>query len=84
MSSLTFDTHKLILRLKRAGFPVEQAEAVSDVLKDAISEMAPVTRDYLDARLEAQKADIIKWLAGLLLAQAGLVAALVMLPLKFE
>ena len=77
MSSLAFDTHKLIVRLQKAGFPDEQAEAVSEVLKDAISEMAPVTRDYLDARLEAQKADIIKWLAGLLLAQAGLVAALV-------
>ena len=79
MSNLTFDTHKLILRLKRAGFPEEQAEAVSDVLKDAISEMSPVNRDYLDARLEAQKADMVKWLAGLPLAQAGLVAALVKL-----
>jgi hypothetical protein len=38
-----------------------------------------VTRDYPDARLEAAKYDLIKWMAGLLLAQAGLVAALVKL-----
>jgi hypothetical protein len=45
-----------------------------------------VTRDYLDSRLEgikssigAAKGDIIKWVAGLLIAQAALVATLVKL-----
>ncbi len=45
-----------------------------------------LTRDELDARLEgieasieAAKGDIIKWVAGLLIAQAVLVAALVKL-----
>jgi hypothetical protein len=33
----------------------------------------------LDARLEATKADLVKWIAGLLIAQAALIAALVKL-----
>jgi hypothetical protein len=43
-----------------------------------------VTRDFLDARLEtvktsieAAKADVVKWVAGLLIAQAALIAVLV-------
>ncbi len=38
-----------------------------------------VTRDYLDARLSENKVDWIQWIAGMLLTQAGLVAALVKL-----
>jgi hypothetical protein len=45
-----------------------------------------VTRDYLNSciadvetRVEAAKADIIKWMAGLLIAQAAVVATLVKL-----
>ena len=38
-----------------------------------------VTKDYLKAELESAKNDLIKWIAGLLLAQAGLVPALVRL-----
>ena len=45
--------------------------------------MQPVTKDYFDSRLkaevEAAKSDIIKWVAGLLIAQAALVAALLKL-----
>ena len=56
-----------------------------NAFREATSEQL-VTRDYLDARLEgikasieAAKGDIIKWVAGLLIAQAALVAALVKL-----
>ena len=38
-----------------------------------------VTKDYLKAEIETAKNDLIKWIAGLLLAQAGLVTALVKL-----
>jgi len=38
-----------------------------------------VTKDYLKAEIESAKNDGIKWMAGLLLAQAGLVTALVKL-----
>ena len=38
-----------------------------------------MTKGYLEADLEAAKNDLIKWMAGLLLVQAGLVTALVKL-----
>jgi len=38
-----------------------------------------VTKNYLKAEIESAKNDAIKWMAGLLLAQAGLVMALVKL-----
>ena len=45
--------------------------------------LLPVTRDYFDVNLKAEiesaKADIIKWVAGLLFAQAAVVATMVKL-----
>lgn len=38
-----------------------------------------VTKDFLKAEIEASKNDLIKWVAGMLLAQAALIAALVKL-----
>ena len=78
MSAVTFDTLKFAKKLEAAGLPTPQAEAIAEAFREATSEEL-VTRDYLDARLEAAKGDIIKWVAGLLLAQAALVAALVKL-----
>ncbi len=77
MTTITFDTLELADKLKAAGFAPEQAEAVVRVVVEAQTGM--VTRDYLDARLSENKVDLIKWIAGMLLAQAGLVAALVKL-----
>ncbi|WP_295878345.1 DUF1640 domain-containing protein [uncultured Thiohalocapsa sp.] len=85
MSAITFDTLKFARALKNAGVPDEQAEAFADAFRDATSDEL-VTRDYLNARIadvetriEAAKADIVKWMAGLLIAQAAVVAALVKL-----
>jgi hypothetical protein len=77
MTTITFDTLELADKLKAAGFAPEQAEAVVRVVVEAQTSM--VTRDYLDSRLSENKVDLIKWIAGMLLAQAGLVAALVKL-----
>jgi len=85
MSAITFDTLKFARALKNAGVPDEQAEAFADAFRDATSDEL-VTRDYLNARvadvetrIETAKADIVKWMAGLLIAQAAVVAALVKL-----
>jgi len=85
MSAITFDTLKFARTLKDAGVPGEQAEAFANAFRDATSDEL-VTRDYLNARIadvetrvEAAKADIIKWMAGLLIAQAAVVAMLVKL-----
>jgi len=85
MTAVTFDTLKFAKKLEAAGLPTPQAEAIADAFRDATSDQL-VTRDYLDARLEgikssieAAKGDLIKWVAGLLIAQAALVATLVKL-----
>jgi hypothetical protein len=85
MSTITFDTLKFAKTLEASGVPALQAEAFAEAFREATSAEL-VTRDYLDARLEtvkasieAAKADIVKWVAGLLIAQAALIAALVKL-----
>ncbi len=85
MSTLTFDTLKFANRLKAAGMDPrlaeEQAEALAEVLEDHHKALA--TREYLDMQLKATasdiKTDLIKWVAGMLVAQAAVVATLVKL-----
>jgi hypothetical protein len=79
MASITFDTLRFVHRLKDSGVPESQAEAIAEAFRDASGEAELVSKDYLDMRLADMKADLIKWMAGLLLAQAALVAALVKL-----
>lgn len=85
MTAVTFDTLKFAKRLEASGLPTAHAEAIADAFREATSEEL-VTRDFLDARLESVKAsieavksDIVRWVAGLLIAQAALIAALVKL-----
>ena len=93
MTTLTFDTHEFIRTLQDAGFEQSQAEAVANAFKNASSQAEIVTKPDIELlrrdmreselRLEAKisdiKYDLVKWIAGMLLAQAGLVAALVKL-----
>lgn len=85
MSSVTFDTLRFVERLRESGLPELQAKAIADAFKEATSDEL-VTRSYLDAKLaelrgdfRAGLLDLVKWFAGLLIAQAALVAALVKL-----
>lgn len=78
MATITFDTLKFVKKLEAAGVPPEQAEAFAEAFRDATGEEL-VTRDYLDSRLENVKSDIIKWVAGLLIAQGAVIATLVKL-----
>jgi len=72
MATITFDTLELVDRLKSAGIPQEQAEAVVRVIAEAQETL--VTRDYLDYRLDKAVAPILtelavtKWMMGVLLA----------------
>ncbi len=77
MAATTFDTHRFIRRLKDAGLPEAQAEAIADAFREAQGESDLVTRKDLQIELAPIKADIllIKWMLGLLL---GGVAALVL------
>ncbi len=72
MTTITFDTLHLVDKLKAAGFPPEQAEAVVRAIGEAQEEL--VTKTYLDHTLEKALAPIrtdltlLKWMMGLLLA----------------
>ena len=83
MASISFDTLAFVERLQAAGVPPEQAKAEAEAIRDALRSSDLVTTEHFDYRLkaetEAAKADMIKWIAGLLLAQAALVATLVKL-----
>lgn len=79
MASVTFDTLKLVEKLKSAGIPPEHAEAVVRMIAEAQDEL--VTQQYLDGALTRElaplKADIavLKWMLGFLLG--GMIALLI-------
>ena len=70
----TIDTLKIYERLKCANLDDSAAKEIAEVLND-------VTKSHLvtKADLEKAKVEIIKWVAGMLVAQAAIVAALVKL-----
>jgi hypothetical protein len=93
MATITFDTLKFAETLKAHGVPDEQAKGIAEAFRDAAGsgdfatkrDIETVRQDVrelemrLDARISDIKFDMVKWMAGMLLAQAGLVAALVKL-----
>ena len=86
MATLAMDTHRIVKRLKDAGFTDSQAETLTDIIAETrASDLADVATKVDRAPL-ATKADvadlevkIIEWLVPLLLGQAGLIVALVKL-----
>jgi hypothetical protein len=85
MTALTFDTHAYVKRLRDAGFTEVQAEAQAtalvEALKGSVADLATKAdlkelELRIDARLEALKVDILKWVIGIFIAQIGIFAAL--------
>ncbi len=81
-ATITFDTFENVKRLKAVGFTEEQAAEQTKIISELLDEQL-VTKQYLDIRLKELDAsvttNIIKWVAGMLVVQAGVVAALVKL-----
>ena len=48
MSTIVFDSHTFVKRLRSTGFTEEQAEVIVDASRDALSQ--PVTKEDLDTR----------------------------------
>ncbi len=84
-STIVFDTLSFAKKLRSAGFTELQAEIQAEALAEIIENNLATKRDLkeLETRLLVSiaelKADMIKWVAGMLVAQAALVAALVKL-----
>ena len=88
MSTLTFNTLKFANRLKAAGVPANQAEAEADALSEVLEinlgelstkedlrhEIGDLRKD-MDAKLAILKFELLKWMIGLAIAQAGLLLA---------
>jgi hypothetical protein len=68
MTTITFDTLKLVDKLKAAGISQEQAEAIVRVIAEAQDEL--VTKTYFDIKLSPILTDlaVLKWMMGILLA----------------
>ncbi len=90
--AIAFDTHRFVKRLTESGFTEEQAETLAEehvaLLNANLATKADIARieagmDALRQEtkvgMEAVKADLLKWMLGALIAQGGLVVALVKL-----
>jgi hypothetical protein len=65
------DTHKLVANLQKRGFSAQQAEGITEAIKEIdASELAT------KADLQHLKIDLIKWLTGVLIAHGLGTAAL--------
>lgn len=90
--AIAFDTYKFVKHLTEKGFTEEQAEALADeqvnLLNSNLATKADIVivqrdiealRQETKANMEALKVDLLKWIFGALIAQGGLIVALVKL-----
>jgi len=91
-STITFDTLAYVKKLKAAGVPEKQAEVQAETFAEIIEDRIATKHDILLLKQDLKeleltlkrdiansKAEIIKWVAGMLVAQAAIVATLVKL-----
>jgi len=87
--AITFDTLAYAKKLMAVGFTQQQAEVQAETFAEIIDEQIATKQDLKATEMALQrdmkemefriKADIIKWVAGMLVAQAAIVATLVKL-----
>ena len=86
--AIAFDTHRFVKRLTESGFTERQAETLAEehvaLLNANLATKADIAAVKADiagvkAQIEAVKVDLLKWLFGALIAQGGLIVALVKL-----
>ena len=88
-SAIAFDTLAYVKKLKAAGVPEKQAEVQAETFAEIIEDRIATKQDLKKLELSMKqelklglantKAEIIKWVAGMLVAQAAIVATLVKL-----
>jgi hypothetical protein len=82
-SAIIFDTLAYVKKLKSAGVPEKQAEIQAETFAEILEERVATKQDLKELELALKhdlaniKAEIIKWVAGMLVAQAAIVATLV-------
>ena len=78
MATAIFDTLAYAKKLKKAGVPENQAEIHAEAIAELIDEQLATKKDLqiLEANVTER---IIRWVAGMLVAQAAIIATLVKL-----
>ena len=72
--AIAFDTHRFVKRLTESGFTERQAETLAEEHIALLNANLATKAD-----IEALKVEMLKWLLGALIAQGGLIVALVKL-----
>ncbi len=75
---MTLDTLQIYERLKGAKLDDLAAKEIAEVIKD-VAESHLATKEDVEKIVAKTKVEIIKWVAGMLIAQAAIVATLVKL-----
>lgn len=78
---LSIDTLAIFNRLKAVGINEEAAKEISEIFKENASQIIEQQKEELATKndLSNMKVELIKWVAGMLVAQAAIVATLVKL-----
>ena len=81
IEAAAFDTHRYVKRLIESGFTAKQTETLAEEQVALLNANLVIKADLAAVRVDlaAVKADILKWLVGALIAQGGLIVALVKL-----
>ena len=69
-------------KLKEAGIPEQQAEAISEAFQDAQSEANLATKQDLDVAVKTLEANLVRWIVGAGFLQTALIAALLIKLMK--
>ena len=79
--AITFDTHKFVKNLTEHGFSLEQAEALAAEQVNLLNSNLATKADLAEIKtdLAELKADLLKWMIGALIAQGGVIVALISL-----
>ena len=83
--TIPFDTHRFVKNLTANGFTEAQAEVLAEeqvhLLNSNLATKADLEklRADLEVKIETVKADILKWMVTALIAQTGLIVALIRL-----
>jgi capsule polysaccharide export protein KpsE/RkpR len=87
MTTITFDTHEMILQLRGAGFEEKQAETIVRVILESQERL--LTREYFDARMlgidakfESIENRIILRIGALIVVAVGILMAYLPLVIK--
>jgi hypothetical protein len=82
MATITFDTLKFAKRLRNAGVPTAEAEAISEAFKEVQAELDLATKQDLQLSLAETKSELIGWVVGAGFLQTALIAALLLKLVK--